>query len=388
MSDTTADSVPTTPAETDPNVPYYCRYLTTKGEQCRQIALNGRNFCFAHRDTNPAFGYGSVRVPVLEDHASIQLMLTKILHGLLNDHLPLNIAGKAIHCCQVAVSTLPRPVAYRPRPGEKLPAPPLPALEIYKDELGNLMGPLEEYPLPPAPAEPESARAKSRAEWNPCVAHHYWCPGPTATLKCAHCQRVAQFLSELPKEEEPSAALSPTQEPALTPPAHTAAADEPCRNAFSERSTLNPERCSDPCSLTTDPCPEPCRELAELTAAADESCCNPCSGNCAFPARCRPHAERCSSELTAAAVEARVFPERGPLNPERSRERCSVPCTLHPAPCPAVVELITSPANMIPNDIKTAPQGGPPHSQNESTQIDRSLAGGGEFRDGSLRRRG
>jgi hypothetical protein len=50
--------------------------------------------------------------------------------------------------------------------------------------------------------------------------------------------------------------------------------------------------------------------------------------------------------------------------------------------------LITSPANMIPNDIKTAPQGGPPHSQNESTQIDRSLAGGGEFRDGSLRRRG
>jgi hypothetical protein len=115
MSDpnTTYPEVLTTPTETDPNVPYYCRYLTTKGEQCLQIALNGRNFCYAHRDPEPDFGFRKIKVPVLEDSASIQLMLTKILHGLLNDHFPAAVASKAIYCCQVAASTIARPVARR-----------------------------------------------------------------------------------------------------------------------------------------------------------------------------------------------------------------------------------------------------------------------------------
>src|SRR5580700_4942930 len=165
MSDTTADTIESTPSETDPNVPYRCRYLTTKGEQCRQIALNGRNFCFAHRDPEPDFGCRKIKVPILEDSASIQLMLTKILHGLLNDHFPVAVASKAIYCCQVAASTIARPVAYRPKLGERLPAEPLAVMEIYKDQQGNLMGPLEEFHLPPAP-EPDSARAKARAEWN------------------------------------------------------------------------------------------------------------------------------------------------------------------------------------------------------------------------------
>ena len=328
MSDpnTTSPEVPTTPTETDPNVPYYCRYLTTKGEQCRQIALNGRNFCFAHRDPEPDFGCRKIKVPILEDSASIQLMLTKILHGLLNDHFPGTVASKAIYCCQVAASTIARPVAYRPKLGEKLPAKPMAVMEIYRDKQGNLMGPLEEYPLPAAPAEPESARAKARAEWDKCVAHHYWCPGPAAPYKCADCQRVAQLSQEPPKEEAPSAVaaapepskLSPTPEPIAT---------------FDDR----PE-------FTADPSSHEC-ELVELTATANEPSRNPCSGRCASP------------------------------------DHCSL-VTDH---CPGVVELITPPTNMIPNDKKQAPQGGTPHFQNKSTQIGQSLAGGGEFGDGSSR---
>ena len=326
MTDTTANTIPTTPTETDPNVPYYCRYLTTKGEQCRQIALNGRNFCFAHRDPEPDFGCRKIKVPILEDSASIQLMLTKILHGLLNDHFPGTVASKAIYCCQVAASTIARPVAYRPKLGEKLPAEPMAVMEIYKDKQGNLMGPLEEYPLPAAPAEPESARAKARAEWDPCVAHHFWCPGPAAPYKCADCQRVAQLSQEPPKEEAPSAVaaapepskLSPTPEPIAT---------------FDDR----PE-------FTADPSSHEC-ELVELTATANEPSRNPCSGRCASP------------------------------------DHCSL-VTDH---CPGVVELIMPPTNMIPNDKKPAPQGGTPHSQNKSTQIGQSLAGGGEFGNGSSR---
>jgi hypothetical protein len=216
MSDTTADTIESTPSETDPNVPYRCRYLTTKGEQCRQIALNGRNFCFAHRDPEPDFGCRKIKVPILEDSASIQLMLTKILHGLLNDHFPVAVASKAIYCCQVAASTIARPVAYRPKLGEKLPAEPLAVMEIYKDQQGNLMGPLEEYHLPPAP-EPDSARAKARAEWNPCVVHHNWCLGPNAPYKCADSNASPSSVpNRQSKKNQPP--LQPPRSPASFPP--------------------------------------------------------------------------------------------------------------------------------------------------------------------------
>jgi len=312
MSDTTANPIPSTPSETDTNVAYYCRYLTTKGEQCRQIALNGRNFCFAHRDPEPDFGCRKIKVPILEDSASIQLMLTKILHGLLNDHFPVAVASKAIYCCQVAASTIARPVAYRPKLGEKLPAEPLAVMEIYKDQQGNLMGPLEEYHLPPAP-EPDSARAKARAEWNPCVVHHNWCPGPNAPYKCADCQRVAQLCSEPPKQEEPSAVAS-APEPSKLSPTPDPAAQCPAPDFPSPADT---KRCSVTCNPYPVPSPEPCSELVELTAAA---------------------------------------------------ERCSVTCTLYPAPSPAVVDSVTHSTYLIPNDKKLAPQGGTPHSQNKSTQ--------------------
>jgi hypothetical protein len=317
MSDTTADTIESTPSETDPNVPYRCRYLTTKGEQCRQIALNGRNFCFAHRDPEPDFGCRKIKVPILEDSASIQLMLTKILHGLLNDHFPVAVASKAIYCCQVAASTIARPVAYRPKLGEKLPAEPLAVMEIYKDQQGNLMGPLEEFHLPPAPAEPDSARAKARAEWNPCVVHHNWCPGPNAPYKCADCQRVAQLCSEPPKQEEP-AAVATAPEPSKLSPTPDPAAQCPAPDFPSPADT---KRCSVTCNPYPVPSPEPCSELAELTATAERS---PATRN------------------------------------------------LYPAPSPAVVDLITPPTNMIPNDKKPAPQGGAPHSQNKSTQKPRS----------------
>ena len=333
MSDpnTTYPEVLTTPSETNPNVPYYCRYLTTKGEQCRQIALNGRNFCYAHRDPEPDFGFRKIKVPVLEDSASIQLMLTKILHGLLNDHFPAAVASKAIYCCQVAASTIARPVAYRPKLGEKLPAEPMAVMEIYKDQQGNLMGPLEEYHLPAAPPEPESARAKARAEWDKCVAHHYWCPGPTAAYKCADCQRVAQLCSEPPKEE-------PTQEPTAVSPAP-------------EPSKLSPT--PDPIAMIADPVDEPSAnssshdyELAELTAVADEPCCNRCSGHCAFPERCPDHCSLITGHCS---------------------DHCSL-ITDHGRECGPVVDLVKRPTNLIPNEIKTTPQGGTPHFQNKSTQ--------------------
>ena len=159
MSDTTASTIPSTPGETDRNVAYYCRHLTTKGVQCRQAALNGRNFCYAHRNRNLAFGHGSVKVPLLEDSASIQLMLTKILHAILNDHLNGVLASKAVYCCQVAASTLraPSPTAPARRKTSRRTAG---RHGDYMDAQDNLMGPLEEFPLP-------TPRRRSRAGISP-----------------------------------------------------------------------------------------------------------------------------------------------------------------------------------------------------------------------------
>ncbi len=341
MSDTTASTIPSTPGETDRNVAYYCRHLTTKGVQCRQASLNGRNFCYAHRNRNLAFGHGSVKVPLLEDSASIQLMLTKILHAILNDHLNGVLASKAVYCCQVAASTLPRPVAYRPRLGEKLPAEPLAAMEIYMDPQENLMGPLEEYPLPDSPAaeaEPESARAKARAEWDQCVMHNRWCSGPAATHKCDDCKRAAGHLPSEPAMDEPTqepSAVSPAPDPGATLPADEPSTDESASNEYS------PVSSSQSC------------ELAELTAAADSvPCSNPCP-------QCTGHCSLISDPCAPGSCL---------LSPVScSGARC-------PVPRPNVVELVKQPNNMIPNDKKLVPQGGTPHFQNKSTQKPRSTS--------------
>ena len=131
------------PHDPDLNIIRRCRSLTVRGVQCRQAALRGQDFCIQHFDRNtPTLGRpGSIAVPLLEDHSAVQLMLTRILHGLLNRQLEPLIATKAIACCRVAALTFPRPAAVaRLRPAthpETAEAVPI----ISTDGAGNLIGP-------------------------------------------------------------------------------------------------------------------------------------------------------------------------------------------------------------------------------------------------------
>ena len=134
---------PFDPEHPDPKIIRRCRSLTVRGVQCRQAALHGQDFCVQHFDRNPCAldRPGRITVPLLEDHSAIQLMLTRILHGVLNGQLDPVAAGRATAVCRAAALTLPRPAASarllegaHPDAEEAVPV-------ISLDEAGNFIGP-------------------------------------------------------------------------------------------------------------------------------------------------------------------------------------------------------------------------------------------------------
>jgi hypothetical protein len=89
----------------------HCRAITTNGHRCRNYSLDGLHLCYSHfHHRHPALAdKDHISVPLLEDHASIQLVMTQIVHGLLSMKLEPARARTAIWAAQVAAYTLPRP---------------------------------------------------------------------------------------------------------------------------------------------------------------------------------------------------------------------------------------------------------------------------------------
>jgi hypothetical protein len=88
-----------------------CRAIRTDGRRCRGIALHGLHLCYSHYHHRfPALADPDhLSVPLLEDAASIQLLMTQVAHGLLSNKLDPARARTAIWAAQVAAFTLPRP---------------------------------------------------------------------------------------------------------------------------------------------------------------------------------------------------------------------------------------------------------------------------------------
>ena len=88
-----------------------CRAIRTDGRRCRGIALHGLHLCYPHYHHRfPALADpGHLSVPLLEDAASIQLLMTQVAHGLLSNKLDPARARTTIWAAQVAAFTLPRP---------------------------------------------------------------------------------------------------------------------------------------------------------------------------------------------------------------------------------------------------------------------------------------
>ncbi len=350
-----------TPA-TGRHIQHGCRNLTTRGVMCRQAALTGQDFCVAHRERCLSLPTpGHITVPLLEDHGSIQLMLSKILHSVLNNQLAGALASKAAYCCQVAANTLPRPVAPRLKAGET-PAEPQAVTEVFTDEAGNLIGPLEDYHDPAAAAfEPQWSWSKYLYEKEceelgiptPTSAADFPASGwlseeerqydPARLVRgyTAHIRAIRERDFFIRKEESAAALADGLPDP------HAALKRNNPRCASGTLRCGGPlafSACPD-CRLKRRPAPSPsgepsaadapspASELAELNAAADS--------------------EQCSDHCSLSTDPC---------------QRCSEPGAQFPVPSPQVVELVNQPAPLIPNDKKLVPQGGTPHPQNKNTQ--------------------
>ncbi len=127
---------PTEPAETLPNETKKrdrCRALTTDGHRCKKGATYNGHLCFPHaHHRHPVLPHPShVAIPLLEDHASIQLVLSQTAHGLLSNKLDPERARALIYACQVAATTMPRP----PRmPSPQPRVPHLPGVGTWEAE--------------------------------------------------------------------------------------------------------------------------------------------------------------------------------------------------------------------------------------------------------------
>ncbi|MGA7521433.1 MAG: hypothetical protein WBW84_03070, partial [Acidobacteriaceae bacterium] len=86
-----------------------CRAITTSGHRCKSNAMHKSHLCYPHSvHRNPVLPDPThVAIPVLEDHASVQLVLSQITHGLLSNKLDPERARALIYACQVAAATMP-----------------------------------------------------------------------------------------------------------------------------------------------------------------------------------------------------------------------------------------------------------------------------------------
>jgi len=135
-----------------------CRALTVDGHRCKNYVVGGLHLCYCHyRNRRPALPEPSqVSVPLLNDHASIQLVATQVVQGLLSLRLDPIRARSVLAGLRIAALTLPRPARPRvPEPVEDT---------VFRIGLDNgdficVDGDLTDPPLNPSCSIPESAEA-------------------------------------------------------------------------------------------------------------------------------------------------------------------------------------------------------------------------------------
>ncbi|HZZ40811.1 MAG TPA: hypothetical protein VFE06_16870 [Acidobacteriaceae bacterium] len=116
MPEPTAEPTAALPNETEKRD--RCRAITTDGHRCKNGATYNGHLCWPHaHHRHPVMPDPThVAIPLLEDLASVQLVLSQITHGLFTYKLDTDRARAMIYACQVASSTMPRPPRL-PSPG-------------------------------------------------------------------------------------------------------------------------------------------------------------------------------------------------------------------------------------------------------------------------------
>ncbi len=141
-----------------------CRALTADGRRCKNKVVGGLHLCFSHyRNRRPALpDPRNVSIPLIEDRATLQLVSTQIVQGVLSNTLDPLRARIALAALRVAALTIPglyKPVAPPKTAEPETPEEPVCHLGRDHEDFISADGDLDEPPLNPACSVAESADA-------------------------------------------------------------------------------------------------------------------------------------------------------------------------------------------------------------------------------------
>jgi hypothetical protein len=162
MSQDTATSH-TTPPPQPINKPRRCRYIKTAGDQCRAKAMTGNHYCYSHKyNRRPTFAgvKGYDRVAFLEDAASIQLMLSQVMQGVLDQTFDHHAARTMFYGCQVASGLVRLDMLNQRWLAENKQTSPEQVSETTKSENSEPLGVDEEYRGPTGTFDPQWSFSK------------------------------------------------------------------------------------------------------------------------------------------------------------------------------------------------------------------------------------
>jgi hypothetical protein len=139
-----------TTTETPTETRQRCRTLRPSGHQCRAAALRGHDHCFFHgRDSrrlrNVKYSPAVIEIPLLDNHAAIQVVCTDVARALAAGTLDINIARQIGVTVGIALRTLPRLAAPATGSKKEESAAPEPVAEIVLTPEGEEIAPETEY---------------------------------------------------------------------------------------------------------------------------------------------------------------------------------------------------------------------------------------------------
>ena len=90
-----------------------CRHIKTNGHRCQSAALSGSAYCYFHSRVHTmakakSTVFDDIKLPMLEDSASIQVAISQIVAALLSSRIDARRTGLLLYALQIASQNIDR----------------------------------------------------------------------------------------------------------------------------------------------------------------------------------------------------------------------------------------------------------------------------------------
>jgi len=94
-----------------------CRHIKTNGQRCQSPALRGSAYCYFHARTHTmakakSSVWDDIKLPMLEDSASIQVAISQITDAFLSSRLDARHTGLLLYSLQIASQNIDRSTSF------------------------------------------------------------------------------------------------------------------------------------------------------------------------------------------------------------------------------------------------------------------------------------